>query len=70
MRNDYNALKRSRLNLEMNVFLSFCANKLITSELRVWHIMHAADNDLKIDVINHGKDKESVGVRRGIQMAP
>lgn len=70
MRNDYNALKRSKFNLEMNVFLSFCANRLIISEWRVWHIMHARDNGLKIDVINHGKDKESVGIRRGIQIAP
>jgi hypothetical protein len=70
MRNDYNALKRSRFNLEMNVFLSFCANKLIISELRVWHIIHAKDNVLNIDVINHGKDKESDGFRRDIQIAP
>jgi hypothetical protein len=30
--------------------------------------MHATDNGPKIDVINHGKDKESVGFRRGIQI--
>jgi len=68
MRNEYNALKRSRFNLETNVFLSFCANRLIISELRIWHNMHATDNGLKIDVINSGKDKESIGFRRGIQI--
>lgn len=68
MRNEYNALKRSRFNLEMNVFLSFCANKLIISKLRIWHIRHATDNGLKIDVINRGKDKESIGFLKGIQI--
>ena len=68
MRNDYNALKRNSFNLEMNVFLSFCANRLIISVLRIWHIMHATDNGIKIDVINHGKNKGSAGFHRGIQI--
>lgn len=52
----------------MNGFLSFCTKRLIISELRIWHIMHATDNGLKVDVLNHGKDKESVGIRSGIQI--
>ena len=70
MRNDYKILKRNRFNLELNVFLTFCANRLIISELRIWHVMHATDNGFKIDVINHGRDKESVGFRTDIQIAP
>jgi len=68
MRNEYNALKRSRFNSDMNVFLSFCANRLIICELGIWHIMYTTDNGLKIDVINRGKNKESIGFRRGIQI--
>jgi hypothetical protein len=32
--------------------------------------MHGTDDGLKIDVINQGKDKESAGFRRDIQIAP
>jgi hypothetical protein len=70
MRNDYEVLKISRFNIEMNLFLSFCANRLIISEQKVWYLMHATDNGLKISVINHDRGKESTGFHRDVQFAP